>query len=98
MSPWWVCKYIPEPNRVWVFATLGFTVFLWAGWRKNREALLFGGVFTAAGLVLFWSPFRDSSIVYWPNLPAILLLLAQQALAKRLPERYRIDPRLHGAA
>src|SRR5262249_48791472 len=35
MSLWWVCKYIPERNRVWVFVVLGLAVFLWAGWRKN---------------------------------------------------------------
>jgi hypothetical protein len=96
MSLWWVYKYIPERNHVWVFALLGFLVFLWAGWRKNREATLFGGIFTLAGLVLFWSPLHDVSIVYWPNLPAILLLLVQQAMAKRLTDRYQIDSRIQG--
>ena len=97
MSLWWVYKYIPERNRVWVFMLLGFTAFLFAGWRKNREDLLFCGVFTAAGLAFFWLPFRDSTIVYWPNLLAILILLVQQAIAKRLPEHYQLDAQVHGA-
>jgi hypothetical protein len=97
MSLWWVWKYIPEPQQVWVFILLGLVVFAWAGWRRNREALLFGTVFTVAGLALFWFPGHDISIVTWPNLLAILFLLGQQAVAKRLPSRYQVDSRIQGA-
>jgi hypothetical protein len=90
MSVWWVCEYIPERERSWVLLALGFAVFLLAGWRKNREALLFGAGFTLSGLVLLWLPAHWNGLVYVPNAIALLALLAQQQIARRQPARYAL--------
>jgi len=97
MSIWWVCAYIPERERIWLLALLGLGVFLWAGWQRNREALLFSAAFTLVALVFFWLPLLAAPRVYWPNLVVILLLLAQRQFARRLPERYPIRPEIHTA-
>jgi uncharacterized membrane protein len=96
MSLWWVQEYIPAWQRIWFLAALGFAVFLFAGWQKSREAVLFSATFTAAALALFWIP-RNPTAVYLPNLLAILGVLAQQRIAKRLPERFSFDRNVHGA-
>jgi hypothetical protein len=97
MSIWWVCRYIPERERIWLLALLGLWVFVWAGWQRNREALFYSAVYTAAALALFWLPLLQASAVYWPNLLVILILLAQRQFARRLPERYPLGPEVHGA-
>jgi hypothetical protein len=97
MSIWWVCAYIAERERIWVLASLGLLVFLLAGWRRNREALLFSAAFTASALVLFWLPLLEAPTVYVPNLLIILLLLAQRELARRFPERYPLESAIHAA-
>jgi len=97
MSLWWVCEYIPARERIWVFALLGAIGFAWAGWRKKAEALLFSTAFAVFGLALFWTPFSKVPTVYLPNLAAILALLAEQRVAKLLPERYPLDRRVLGA-
>lgn len=97
MSIWCVEEYVPARERIWVLAALGFAVFRFAGWQRNREALLFGAAFTVAGLTLFWWPLHRDLLVYAPNLLAILALLVQQQLARRQSERYAIDERIHSA-
>jgi uncharacterized membrane protein len=97
MSIWWVCKYIPERERIWLLSLLGLWVFVWAGWQRNQEALLLSGAYTLSALALFWLPLIQSSTVYWPNLLVILVLLAQRQMARRLPERYKVDEGVHGA-
>jgi uncharacterized membrane protein len=95
MSIWWVCAYIPERERIWLLALLGLGVFLWAGWQRNREALLFSAAYTLVALILFWLPLLAAPRVYWPNLVVILILLAQRQFARRLPERYAFGPGVH---
>jgi hypothetical protein len=97
MSIWWVCAYIPERERIWLLALLGLWVFVWAGWQRNREALLFSAAFTLAALILFWLPLLEAPRVYWPNLMVILILLGQRQFARRLPERYPFGPEVHTA-
>jgi hypothetical protein len=97
MCIWWVCAYIPERERIWLLALLGFWVFVWAGWQRNREALLFSAAFTLVALVLFWLPLLATPKAYWPNLMVILILLAQRQFARRLPERYPLGPEIHTA-
>jgi hypothetical protein len=95
MSIWWVCAYIPERERIWLLALLGLWVFVWAGWQRNREALLFSAAYTLVALILFWLPLLAASRVYWPNLVVILILLAQRQFARRLPERYPFGAEVH---
>ena len=97
MSLSWIWQYIPARERIWVLALLGLLIFAWAGWRKNVEALLFSAVFTVTGLSFFWLKATDAPTVYVPNLLALLALLGQQRAAKLLPDRYRLDGKVHGA-
>jgi hypothetical protein len=97
MSIWWVCAYIPARERIWLLALLGLWVFLWAGWQRNREALLFSAAFTLTALIFFWLPLLEAPQVYWPNLVVILILLAQRQFARRLPERYTFGSEVHTA-
>jgi hypothetical protein len=97
MSIWWVWEYIPARERIWLLALLGLFVFLLAGWQCSREALAYGAVYTATALALFWLPLLNDSTVYWPNLVVILILLGQRQFARRLPERYALEPGVHHA-
>ncbi len=95
MSIWWVCEYVPGPERIWLLALIGLLVFLWAGWKRSREGLLFSAPYTLAGLLLFWLPLVEGPRAYWPNLVAIVVLLAQRQIARRSPDRYPLPPQLH---
>jgi hypothetical protein len=97
MSIGWVCKYVPERERVIVFALLGAGVFAIAGWRRNTEALFLAGAYTVSGLALFWLPTDATATVYLPNLLAILILLGQQRVAKQNESRFPINAQVHGA-
>ncbi len=93
----WVWEYVPARERTWVFSALGLSAFLFAGWKRSREALLFVVVFAALSLGLFWWPKPEKVAVYWADLAAILVLLAEQQAAKRMSGRYRVAARVHGA-
>jgi hypothetical protein len=97
MSIWWVCEYIPARERIWLLAMLGLWMFLWAGLYRSRETLPFSAAFTLTALALFWLPLFEAPTVYWPNLVVIVILLGQRQMAKRLPERYDLDSRIHAA-
>ncbi len=93
----WVQEYIPVRERFWVFALLGAAVFGWAGWRRNLEGCLFGAVLTAAGFGEFWLAPGGAVTVYLPNLVALLVLLGQQQVARRLPQRFAFRSEWHVA-
>ncbi len=96
MSLWWVLEYVARREQIWVLMAIGVLVFLFAGWRKSREALWFGAPFSGLALLLLWlRSFDVLGIVYLPNSLAILVLLAQQHTAKRRPARYDVDARVH---
>ena len=95
MSIGWICAYIPARERIWLLALLGLWVFLFAGLKRNREALLFSAAYTATAVALFWLPLIEAPRVYWPNLIAIVSLLVQRQIARRLPERYPLTSDIH---
>jgi uncharacterized membrane protein len=97
MSLAWVHEYIDARERTWVLALLGVLVFLWAGRKRNSEALLFSAAFSLFGLGLFWFPMEGTPTVYWPNLLAILALLGEQRVARRFAEHYKLDERVQAA-
>lgn len=94
----WVCDYVPARERIWLLAAIGLCIFLFAGLRRSQEALLFSAAFTATALALFWLPLIEAPTAYFPNLIAIIVLLAQRQGALRFTERYPLDPRIHSAA
>ncbi|TAK93019.1 MAG: DUF2339 domain-containing protein, partial [Verrucomicrobia bacterium] len=97
MSLWWVLQYIARPEQVWTFTLIGAVIFGVAGWLWSREAVLFGGIYTIAGLALFWLRSFDDNFIYLPNLLAVLAWLAQQRVARRLPQRYAVNEAAHTA-
>jgi len=97
MSVWRVCAYIPDRERFWTLMCLRLVVFLLAGWRRSREALLAAAAFSLAGLAVFWLPPDRVGLVYWPNALALLGLLAQRQIARRRDPRGDMDDRFHAA-
>jgi hypothetical protein len=97
MSLWWVMEYIADREQIWTLMLIGLAVFAFAGWRRSREAQLFGAAFSGLAVVLLWVRAREPGYVYLPNALAILTLLAQQQAAQRLPARYGLDARAHSA-
>lgn len=98
MSGCWVNQYINERERVWVFALLGLMAFLFAGWRRNREAIAGSALFTATGLATLWLLLPRVDWVYAPTWVAVLGLLAQQQVARRLHARYNLPEGIQSAA
>jgi uncharacterized membrane protein len=96
MSVCWVCKYIPERERVWFFVLPGLFTFLLGGWRKSVEVLVWGAVYTACAIVWLWLPGHENSIVYAPNFVAVAVVLAQQRIAKLFAGRYPLSSQVHG--
>jgi hypothetical protein len=97
MSLWWVCEYINERERAWVFALVGLLVFLFAGWRRSREAVVFGAAFTLAGLTTLWVTYSGETRVYLPNFLAVLALFIQQQITRQAIERYDLPRGAHSA-
>lgn len=98
MSIWWVGEYIPDREQIWVFVLIGVAVFLFAGWLRSGEAMIFGAAFSACGLILLWLPSQRHLLVYAPNLLALLAFLTQQQIARRRPEHYSLHEIIHNAA
>ncbi|HEX5222782.1 MAG TPA: DUF2339 domain-containing protein, partial [Verrucomicrobiae bacterium] len=72
MSICWVNQYINEPERVWVFALMGLSAFFFAGWLRNREAMICSAAFVATGFATLWLVLPRADWVYFPNLLAVL--------------------------
>jgi len=88
MTICWIHKYIPQAERPWVFALLGVMAFAIAGWRRQREAILFSIAFTITGLATLWLLPTRELVVYLPNFLIALALLAKQQVARRNAQRY----------
>jgi uncharacterized membrane protein len=97
MSLGWTYKYIPVQEQCWFLMSLGFILFLLAGWRRHRELLLYSSVFTLTGVIRFLIPMEASS-VYLPTLLALLLIPIQQRIAKALDKNYSLSPQFHAVA
>ena len=97
MSLLWVHKYVPEEFRFILLALFGGFVFLMHGWKPAAERLVFSAALTLAGLGYFWLPESRAQSVTLQNVFAILLLLAQQQFARRVPERYPLQSGWHTA-
>jgi uncharacterized membrane protein len=95
MAIWWVSEYIPDRERIWVYFLTGLCLFLFAGWQRSLEAMVLGAAFSACGLVSLWLPSQRDLLVYAPNLLALFVFLVQQQIARRQPERYRLDDIIH---
>ncbi len=97
MSLWWVMEYIPERERIWTLTLVGAALFAVAGWRRSSEALLASAVFSGVALALVAQAWATRTLVYLPNLLAILAWLGQQCIARRQSERYELEEVAHRA-
>ncbi|MGC3957144.1 MAG: DUF2339 domain-containing protein [Verrucomicrobiota bacterium] len=93
----WVNKYIAATERPWVFTLMGTTAFAIAGWRRYREAILFSAALTVTGFAALWLLPERAAIVYLPNFLVVLILLAQQQIARHKTERYELSSSIHTA-
>ena len=84
MSVWWIHAYVSAPNQFWTLCAAGLTLLGLSAWRRNVEALAFSGAFLGiAFAVWFISGFTDADVINWPNLLAIVAILAAQQIVRR---------------
>ena len=91
-----VFRYVPLEHRPWTFALLGGACFGVAGWLRTPQPLLASGLLLALGLLTLLAPGGpDGTLFSVPNLLAVLLPLALQQVARRVPERFRVPDNMH---
>jgi hypothetical protein len=77
MSLWWIYAYVPAANCFWVLSASGLALLAVADWLKNREALVYSGLFFAVAFAAWFAKiFADDEVVNWPNALALLSILA----------------------
>ncbi len=98
MSLWWIYAYVAVANQFWVLCATGIALVALAGWRKNREALVFAGLFLAVAFAVWFTKiFTEESVVSWFNAMALLGLLATQQIVRRFGERFEIPKHVDSA-
>jgi hypothetical protein len=93
----WVHEYVPARERFWVLTLIGALIFAGAGWRRFVEGFVAAAVLAAMGFLWFWFPTERVAVVYFPNLAAILLMLAAQQAARGWPDRFQFEGGWHNA-
>jgi hypothetical protein len=94
-SIWWLCEYTPAPHRAWVLIAAGAALFAVAVIRSRSEVLPFSAVYTVVGLLLLWLPQLGTPMVSWLNFGALLVILAQQRVARAQASRLSVPPEAH---
>jgi hypothetical protein len=97
MSLCWLWQYVPDRQHVVAFMAAAIGVFALAVWKRNREALIASSVYAAVSLLALWATDDLNMDVYWANLLSLLALLVMQQILRRLPERFSLDEKIHGA-
>ena len=93
-----VFHYVPAAHRPWTFALLGGALFACAGWRRLAQPLMASALALGLGLLVLLSPrLAGGNLFSVPNLFAVLLPLALQAVARRSPERFLMPANAHVA-
>jgi hypothetical protein len=93
MSLWWVHEYILFRERVWVLGLVGTAIFLATAWRNSRCVAAFGGVYLGAALAtLVYHHIQPAPQIYFPDFAFILVLLALQQVAARIPKHFPLEP------
>jgi hypothetical protein len=93
-----VFHYVPAAQRPWTFALGGGALFAFAGWQRLAQPLLASGIAMSLALLALLAPgLIKEDLVTVPNLFAVLLPLALQQVARRLPERFPMPANAHAA-
>jgi hypothetical protein len=88
MSLWWIYAYVPAANYFWVLCAAGLVLLALAGGLKNREALVFSGLFFLVAFgAWFAKVFVHEDVVNWGNGLALLSILATQQVIGLWPQR-----------
>ncbi len=91
MSLWWIYAYVPVARQFWVLCAIGIALVALAGWRTNREAFVFSGLFFAVAFAVWFAKiFVEESVVNWPNGVALLSLFATQQIIRRCGQRFEV--------
>jgi hypothetical protein len=87
----WINEFVAARERFWVLETVAAFFFVLAGALRSLRALGFFAGFALAGFLLLGTNLYVQ-MIYWPNLVAIILLLAEERVAARMPDRFHFQP------
>jgi uncharacterized membrane protein len=62
---------------------------------KNREALVFSGLYLAVAFAVWFIEAADKEVVNWRNALAMLAVFVAQQVTRRLPSRFELPPQVH---
>jgi hypothetical protein len=95
MAVLWIHEHIPAREHVWVFAVAGGLAWTWAGWRGHDQVFAASALLSVIGLVWYFMPQENASVLYAPNLLLPILIAVQQQVARRIPDRFSRVADLH---
>lgn len=76
--------YVPDAERGWVFALLGFAILATNGWRMQNLRFLGAALYFIIALGRWMNPFDPSSALHWPNWLGLGLILLAPVLTRRV--------------
>ena len=97
MSLLWLWQYVPDRQHAVAFMATAIGVFVFAIWRRNREALVGTTVYAVAALAALWLRDDLEMDAYWANLLALLALLVMQQILRRAAATLPLAEKIHAA-
>lgn len=82
--------YVPDAERGWVFASLGFAILATNGWRMQNFRFLGAALYFLIALGQWMNPFATGSALHWPNWLGLGLILLAPVLTRRV--RAKLPP------
>jgi hypothetical protein len=95
LTVWWTFEYAATRQLVVSYSALGAAALAVAGWRRNREFLVFAAVLNGCAAGSLASQILSGAAVYWLNFVSVLAWMAEQQLARRQAERFAIPAAAH---
>jgi uncharacterized membrane protein len=97
LSLLWLWQYVPERQHVWAYMAAAAVAFACAVWRRSSEAFVAFVLYASASLAMLWLRAGLEMDTWWPNLLALLAILAMQQVLRRHAARLPIEEKIHGA-
>jgi len=95
---WWVLRYVNSRELVWSYTAMGAVAFAIAGWRRDRDFLVFATVLNIAAFACLVYHVVNGTAVYSLNFLSVLAWMTQQQIARRTPESYPVPEKAHSLA
>ncbi len=95
MSIWWVCQYVPDQHRIWLFGLISLCLFAMAGHFRNRETAIASAAYLLPGLIIYWIPGYEPRPTFIADFMIILAVIAEQRVARRAPHRFGFPEQAH---